>query len=246
VTLGEGGGTVHARIVLAPCRRPAGPRKEGELPSIDQIEIADDPERWAALGFELEGEVCRLAAVDVRLTGAPQEERSGAAIRGWSLRDLNSADLDGLPTTLSERPAQPPALAHPNGVVAIDHVVAVSPSFERSVAAMRAAGMDLRRIRDEPTPAGAPRQAFFRLGREILEVVQVPDRMLAERGGADGPARLWGLALLADDVDGAAAAIDGAGEPRDAVQPGRRIVTLGRGAGLAVPLALISRGAGVA
>ncbi len=242
MTLGEGGGTVHARIVLAPCRRPAGPRKEGQLPSIDEIEIADDPERWAALGFELEGEVCRLAAVDVRLTGAPQEERSGAAIRGWSLRDLNSADLDGLPTTLSERPPQPPALAHPNGVVAIDHVVAVSPSFERSVAAMQAAGMDLRRIREEPTPAGAPRQAFFRLGREILELVAEPGEVVARRGGSERPVFFWGLALLVDDIDATVAAMAPHARPaRPAVQPGRRISTLERSAGLAFPLALITR-----
>jgi len=114
------------------------------------------------------------------------------------------------------------------------------------VAVLQEAGLDLRRIREEPTPAGAPRQAFFRLGREILEVVQIPAEMLAERGGADGPAQLWGLALLAGDVDAAAVAIPGAGEPREAVQPGRRIVTLGRGAGLAVPVALISPGAGAA
>ncbi len=125
-------------------------------------------------------------------------------------------------------------------------MVAFSPALDRTVAVLQQAGLDLRRIREEPTPAGAPRQAFFRLGREILEVVQIPEQMLAERGGADGPARLWGLALLADDVDAAAAAIPGAGEPREAVQPGRRIVTLGRGAGLAVPMALISPGAGAA
>jgi hypothetical protein len=212
------------------------------MASIDEIEIADEPQRWAALGFELDDGVCRIAGVNVRLTGAGE----GEGVRGWSLRDIATADLDGLSTVRSDAPARAPALPHPNGVVAIDHVVAFSPDLDRTVGVLQAAGLDLRRIREEPTPAGAPRQAFFRLGREILEVVQVPEKMLAENGGADAPARLWGLALLAEDVDAAAAAIDGAGEPRDAVQPGRRIVTLGRGAGLAVPIALISRGAGAA
>ena len=76
--------------------------------------------------------------------------------------------------------------------MAIDHVVAVSPSFERSVAAMQAAGMDLRRIREEPTPAGAPRQAFFRLGREILELVAEPEEVVARRGGSERPGVLLG------------------------------------------------------
>jgi hypothetical protein len=206
------------------------------MASIDEIEIADEPERWAALGFRLEGDVCRLAAVDVRLTG----EEDGEGIRRWSLRDIAGEDLDGLATLRSEAPARPPALPHPNGVVGIDHVVAFSPDLDRTVGVLSEAGLDLRRIREEPTPAGAPRQAFFRLGQEILEVVQIPARALERSGGADAPARLWGLALLAEDVDGAAAAIPGAGRARDAVQPGRRIVTLGRDAGLSVPVALIS------
>jgi hypothetical protein len=207
--------------------------EEAEMASIDEIEIADEPERWAALGFRVDGDVCRLAGVDVRLSGAQE----GEGVRGWSLRDVETDELDGLSTVRSSSPEREPAPAHPNGVLAIDHVVAFSPDLDRTVGVLLQAGLDLRRIREEPTPAGAPRQAFFRLGREILEVVQVPSRALEQ---ADGPARLWGLALLAEDVDGAAAAIEGAGEPRDAVQPGRRIVTLGRGAGLAVPLALIS------
>jgi uncharacterized glyoxalase superfamily protein PhnB len=48
-------------------------------------------------------------------------------------------------------------------VVAIDHVVAMSPALDRTVRALQAAGLELRRIREQPTPAGAPRQAFFRL-----------------------------------------------------------------------------------
>jgi hypothetical protein len=206
------------------------------MASIDEIEIADEPGRWAALGFDLDGDVCRLGRVNVRLSGA----REGAGVRGWSLRDIATDDLDGLSTVRSGAAEREPAPSHPNGVVAIDHVVAFSGDLDRTVAVLQGAGLDLRRIREEPTPAGAPRQAFFRLGQEILEVVQIPARALERSGGADAPARLWGLALLAEDVDGAAAAIPGAGRARDAVQPGRRIVTLGRDAGLSVPVALIS------
>lgn len=131
---------------------------------------------------------------------------------------------------------------HPNGIVAIDHVVAMTPALDRTVSALRKAGLDLRRIREQPTPAGAPRQAFFRLGEEILEVVQEPEDVVAGRdGGAERPARLWGLALLAPDLDRAVAAFgEHVGVPRDAVQPGRRIATLKRSAGLAVPVALMS------
>jgi hypothetical protein len=74
------------------------------------------------------------------------------------------AELDGLPTTRSDPPPPGESPAHPNGITAIDHVVAIAPALDRTVAALQGAGLDLRRIREEPTPAGAPRQAFFRLG----------------------------------------------------------------------------------
>src|SRR5258708_3257086 len=216
------------------------------MPTIDEIEIAGDAGRWLALGFHVDGESCAIGGVALRLSGVRDGEGvgegEGVGVIGWSLRGLASAELDGLPTKISERPAMAPALPHPNGVVSIDHVVAVSPAFERSVAAMQAAGMDLRRVREEPTPAGAPRQAFFRLGREILELVEEPEDVAAAKGGPHRPARFWGLALLVGDTDATVAAMaPHAGEARAAVQPGRRISTVGRSAGLTIPLALITR-----
>jgi len=99
-------------------------------PTIDEITLADEPERWAALGFVVAGGVCQLADVRMRFAG----EQAGRGIVSWSLRDVNSTELDGLPTTLSTRPLPAEtAPEHPNGVVAIDHVVAMSPAFERSV-----------------------------------------------------------------------------------------------------------------
>jgi len=208
------------------------------VPTIDELTIADEPEAWRALGFSVPDDVCEIAGVRVRLAGL----RAGKGIVSWSLRDLDSEELDGLPTSRSESPALPPALPHPNGTVSIDHVVAVTPSFERTVQALRAAGLDLRRIRDEPTPAGAPRQAFFRLGREILELVQEPQDLATRRGGADRPAHFWGLAVLVDDIDATVKTMaPHASPPRAAVQPGRRISTLRRSARLGVPIALMSR-----
>ena len=52
----------------------------------------------------------------------------------------------------------------------------------------------------------------------------------------------WGLALLVEDIDRTVELMTPhAGTARDAVQPGRRISTLARSAGLAIPLALMSR-----
>jgi hypothetical protein len=222
--------------------------------SIEQLVLADEPERWAGLGFAVEHDAVQLGAVRLRLAG----EGAGRGIVGWSLRGIASTELDGLPTTRADgagpdgaagqgtgavAEAEGAAAEHPNGIVAIDHIVAMTPALDRSVQALRDAGLDLRRIREEPTPAGAPRQAFFRLGAEILEVVQEPEHVAAARGpdGAERPVRLWGLAFVAPDLDRTVAALgEHAGEARDAVQPGRRIATVRRSAGLAVPVALMS------
>jgi hypothetical protein len=205
--------------------------------TIDELTLADEPSRWAALGFTVVDGCCQLGSVRLRFAGL----ESARGIVGWSLRGLASTQLDGLPTTSSERPAPAPAPVHPNGAVAIDHIVAISPAFERSVAALQTAGLDLRRVREEPTPAGAPRQAFFRLGQEILELVEEPAEVVRRKGGPERPARFWGLALLVEDLARTVELLGAhAGEARPAVQPGRAIATLRRSAGLATPLALMS------
>jgi len=223
--------------------------------TIEELVLADEPARWRALGFTVAAGCLQLGGVRVRLAGPG----AGRGILGWSLREIASTELDGLPTTRSDSPPPPPppplpspplppsATIHPNGVKAIDHLVAFSPALDRSVQALQAAGLQLRRIREQPTPAGAPRQAFFRLGEEILEVVQEPvvqepDTALARhRTTADRPARFWGLALLAEDLERTVESLaPHVSEIRPAVQPGRRIATLSRGAGLTIPVALMS------
>jgi hypothetical protein len=205
-------------------------------PTLDELTVADDPDAWSALGFELDGDTCVVGDVRIRLAGSG----AGKGLSGWSLRDVESAELDGLPTTRSDRRPPGERPVHPNGVTALDHVVAISPALDRTVAALRSAGLDLRRVREEPTPAGAPRQAFFRLGENILEVVQEPAEA-TERAGGDRPAFFWGLAFVAPDLDATVAGLgERVSEIRPAVQPGRRIATLRRSAGLSVPVALMT------
>ncbi len=205
-------------------------------PTLDRLIVADAPAAWRACGFAVEGELCVVG--DVRIELKTSEGAKG--IRAWSLRDVAATELDGLPTASSDRPPPSEALTHPNGITALDHVVAISSDLDRTVAVLQDAGLDLRRVREEPTPAGAPRQAFFRLGEPILEVVQAPLEAI-ERTGGDRPAFFWGLAFVAPDIEASVAALgDRVSEIRDAVQPGRRIATLRRSAGLSLPVALLT------
>jgi catechol 2,3-dioxygenase-like lactoylglutathione lyase family enzyme len=208
--------------------------------TVDELLIADPPSPWRAAGFHVEGDLCVVGAVRMRLAGPGR----GRGIVGWSVRGAASLDLDGLPTSASTTPRPVRAGPHPNGVIAIDHVVAFTPDLDRSVANLRAAGLDLRRVREEPTPGGAPRQAFFRMGEVILEVVQAPE---GTRIAADpsGPARLWGISFLVEDLERTASRLgDLLGEPRAAVQPGQRIATLRKDAGLGPAIAFMTPGPG--
>lgn len=205
-------------------------------PTIDELTVADAPDAWSELGFAIDGEVCVVGDVRIRLTGPAGD----GGLTGWSLRDIEGTDLDGLATTSSDHRPPSERTVHPNGVEALDHVVAITPALERTVTALQGAGLALRRIREEPTPAGAPRQAFFRLGATVLEVVQEPAEAI-ERAGGDRPAFFWGLALAVPDLEAAVAGLgDSVSEIRPAVQPGRRIATLRRSAGLSIPVALIT------
>ncbi len=109
-------------------------------------------------------------------------------------------------------------------------MVMLTPSLERTIEELEDQGLELRRIREGETGMGTYRQAFFRVGRPILEVVE-----------ADGPARFWGITFTTADIDAAAELLgDKLGRVKDAVQPGRRIATVRKEAGLGLPVALIS------
>jgi Glyoxalase-like domain len=208
-------------------------------PTIDELFIADHPQPWRAAGFDFQGDVCEVGSVRLRLEGPGR----GRGIVAWSLRDPGSLELDGLDSSGSERP---PAAGgpHPNGVISIDHVVVISPDLDRTAHALRAAGFDFRRLREGETPGGSTRQAFFRMGEVILEVIAAPEGTKIA-SDPTGPARLWGISFLVEDLDSTATALgDLLGEPRDAVQPGRRIATLRKEAGLGPAIAFMTPGPG--
>jgi hypothetical protein len=197
-------------------------------PTLSSLYVADPPSAWSALGFTVVDGAVALGGVAVRLGAS-----GGRGIVGWSLRGVDDgADLDGLVTEAAADEPALPAVDHPVGAIGVDHVVALTPSFDRTVEKLRAAGLDYRRTREA---GGGRRQAFFVVGPCLLEL----------GGPAEGDVRFWGLTLVVEDLDAAAGFLgDRLGRVKDAVQPGRRIATVRREAGLSVPLALMTpRGA---
>jgi hypothetical protein len=96
--------------------------------------------------------------------------------------------------------------------------------------------VDPRRERDAELGGQPIRQVFFRLGEVIVEVVGSPET------AGEGPATLWGITYVVDDVDATAAFFGDRTTPiKDAVQPGRRITTLHHHElGMSVRTAMIS------
>lgn len=195
----------------------------------------------------MEGGLTTIGGVEIRLTGGD------GGIEGWVLRSAASTDFEGLsemdglpaeaagrgepggPETADRGETGPSRARHPNGALAIDHLVVFTPDLKRTVAAMEGVGFDLRRVREATEPGPDVRQAFFRPHGVIVEVVENP------RAPESEPARFWGLTVTVADLDGCARLLgDRLGEVQDAVQAGRRIATVRREAGLGVPVALIS------
>ncbi|CAN5827620.1 hypothetical protein BH24ACT3_BH24ACT3_00600 [soil metagenome] len=208
-------------------------------PTIDELVIGDRPDAWRTAGFAVDDDgVCSLGTVEVRLIGDGGRRR----VRSWSLHDItvgggDDTEIDGITTTAANnnrRSTEP--VSHPNGTVAIDHVVVATPDGDRTIAALAEVGLEPRRTRPSDTYGAPLVQTFFRMGEVILEVIA------PEEPTGDGPARFFGLALTVADLDDTAAHLDEhLGRVKDAVQPGRRIVTLRHTElDLSVPIAFMS------
>jgi hypothetical protein len=194
-----------------------------------ELVIADEPAAWEALGFAAGDDgAFALGALSVRLAGRGAG-RGVVAVRVDGLRverpdALPMVGLHGAPT--ADQPGVAAASAHPSGALAVDHLVAFTDDVDRTAAALASAGGDIRR-RGGPPELPAP-MAFVRFGPLVVEVAQ-----------AGGPVRFWGLTVTVADLDALAGPL--LGSIRPAVQPGRRIATVRREAGLAVALAFMSQ-----
>ncbi len=209
-------------------------------PVLVGLTVAEDPATWAAAGFTVDPDgTSRVGQVRVECAGST----AGRAVTALALRDLPDGaptDLDGLPVVATD--AEPPEPAdHPSTATAIDHVVLLTDDLDRTIAAAEALGLDLRRRRDGDSGAGQPvRQAFFRMGEAILELVAPPEPPADPSPGV----RSFGLAVVATDLEAAGRVLgDALGTPRPAVQEGRHIATVrGRQIGLRTPIALMTPG----
>ncbi|MGH2869317.1 MAG: VOC family protein [Solirubrobacteraceae bacterium] len=191
-----------------------------EKPALAALDIGDPPERWRALGFSVDDQDhIALGDVELRLGAA------GEGITAWAVTGVDALTL----VPLTAPPPAPRSESQPNGATGIDHVVITTPDFDAAARALEEAGLPFRRVRRASPEI---RQGFRRLGPAIMEVVEAP--------GSPGPA-FWGLTVIVADFERLRAHAGAQlSEVRPAVQPGRKIATLSRAAGLCTRVAFMT------
>lgn len=195
------------------------------------LTIGDRPEAWRSLGFEVDDDRFTVGGVTVHLVG----DDGPRGLLAWSLDPVIEHEVDGL----AHRPvltAAPPR-SHRNGVTGIDHVVVGTPDVARTLQALAEVDLQPRRV-VEGLRGGDRAYAFLVLGTCVLEVIGPGEH---DPGRTPRPAAFVGLALVAEDL-ATVASLDGvAGQPGDAIQPDRRIVTLRTQRwGVSVPVAVLT------
>ena len=201
---------------------------------VEWLTIAGDPETWRSIGLTVGGDGL-IPLFGTGLKVASPTGADDAGIVGWGLSGIEPVPMiAGLPVDVVD--AAPPSFAdHALGAAELDHVVIMTSSLETvSGAVADATGCALKRTRE----LGAITQGFHRIGRGglIVEIVEHPDYDRDE-------AEFWGLVINVDDLDAACALLgpERVSEPKDAVQPGRRIATIRSEVGLGTAVALMTR-----
>ncbi|MFM8957890.1 MAG: hypothetical protein ACKOJH_10850 [Actinomycetota bacterium] len=182
--------------------------------------------------------------------GLQHLELIGVEGRPANLAGLPVVHVDDAPIVTREtaRGATPSPKLQQRGfildVTGVDHVVVATDDVRATCAeiALRS-GAALKRVKEGERGV----QGFHRFGSVILEVVERrlvdPSSRQADHDHHAAHATYWGFVVTVADLDAAIAHLgpDVIGAAKPAVQPGRRIATVRSGAGLGVPLALMSR-----
>jgi len=185
---------------------------------------------WRSIGLRIDDGVAWIGGIALRFT----DDDAPTRVASWTLAgspDL-AATIDGLATEHVDADIEVHTGEHPMGVTSFDHVVVMTTSLERTCGEIeRVTGESLKRIRE----AGPVRQGFHRLGPMIVEVVESQQVTSPE-------ASFWGFVFIVDDLHEVADRLgpDLLSMPKQAVQPGRFIASFRSGAGLGLPIALMT------
>ena len=188
-------------------------------PQLTGLGVGDAATGWRDAGFDVVDHTVSIGGLRVSLGVDPS----------WSFDPRIIGEIDGIQCAAG---GSGPERSNPNGANAVDHLVVNSPDLTRTTEAFEASGFPMRKSRS----IGDQEQRFFWAGNTIIELVGpiIPS--------GDEPASIWGLALVSDDLDASKIKLgDRLTDPRDAVQPGRRIAAIRtRELGISMTIALMT------
>ena len=193
-----------------------------------QLIIGGSPSPWGLAGLSPQGSPVGSLALTTNATLVWPSEHLPPGTLEIALHGVpQGAELDGI--ACAEFLPIPDDLEPSDSQ--IDHVVLMTNNLDRTCQAVaEVTGCPLKRVRE----VGEIRQGFHRVGEGgvILEVVERADVSRTS---------LWGLVIATQSFeDLVQSAGDLVSEPKDAVQPGRRISTVKAAAGLGIPVALMT------
>ncbi|MFW2383661.1 MAG: VOC family protein [Acidimicrobiales bacterium] len=178
-------------------------------PQLAGIVVSDNAEDWEAVGFQVNNGLVSIGTLTVAVNRPVTEPQ-------WWFEPQVTSSIHGIGHA-DPSPRSALAVKNTNGANAVDHIVVITPNLATTTAEFEEHGFELRRSR----PRQDQEQRFFWAGTTIIEVV---GPAVAESAG---PAHIWGLALVSDDLDASKELLgDRMSDPKEAVQPGRRIAAI--------------------
>ena len=196
------------------CRRQVTRAKS---PQLSELWLPGALSVWESLGFDLRGNGFVIGEVACSV---------GEPAASWSFRGVHgeAATVGAIETRRSAAsPASPAVAAHPNGATKIDHVVVVSGAPARTTEQLESLGLVGKGLRTLGSGVASQSQSFFWTGDVLIELVGPTTVAGQDRDDAF----IWGITFVVPDFD---RLNDVAGEllsqPKQAVQEGRRIITV--------------------
>lgn len=209
-----------------PAPLPAG------VTSLRGICLPDTAQSWADLGFRLTGGAFTVGLLTIS-TGADRLALAvvGAARACDGLALVAAADPprdsidDGAPGHRGP--------VHPNGVDGVDHLVLTTGNVDAALAGLAACGVTPRRELVTERFGPPTRQVFAWWGGVIVELLGPAEP------GSEGHTRCWGVTFTSPDLEHTKRVLGPlGGSIRQAVQPGRRILSV-RSPSLSIAVAVM-------
>ncbi len=185
-------------------------------PVLDRLDLPGTADAWQRCGFAVERQGFVAGAIAIRVG----EREEGEAAWGFSTHSGGTDELCGIAVADQAVRRATSDHPHPNGVVAVDHVVVASDRPAATRADFEAAGFEPRRPATRGSGEDERSEVFFWSGSTLIELVGP----VSEAGDGLPRATIWGVTFVVNDI-AALSRLEGnpVDDPRSAVQLGRQI-----------------------